>query len=37
MPRMSASTGGRPLVIDLDGTLVTAHSYKKQACPTFNR
>jgi hypothetical protein len=29
--------GGRPLVIDLDGTLVTAHSYKKQACPTFNR
>ena len=27
----------RPLVIDLDATLVTSHSEKDQARPTFNR
>jgi hypothetical protein len=25
----------RPLVIDLDATLITAHSGKEQAAPTF--
>jgi hypothetical protein len=28
---------GRPLVIDADATLVTAHSEKEQAAPTFKR
>ncbi|MCP9492057.1 MAG: IS1380 family transposase [Solirubrobacteraceae bacterium MAG38_C4-C5] len=28
---------GRPLVIDVDATLVTAHSDKQQAAPTFKR
>lgn len=28
---------GRPLVIDVDATLVTAHSEKEQAAPTFKR
>ena len=28
---------GLPLIIDLDGTLVTAHSEKEQAAPTFKR
>ena len=27
----------RPLVIDVDATLVTAHSEKEQAAPTFKR
>lgn len=29
--------GTRPLVIDVDATLVTAHSEKEQATPTFKR
>lgn len=29
--------GTRPLVIDVDATLVTAHSEKEQAAPTFKR
>ena len=29
--------GRRPLVIDVDATLVTAHSEKEQAAPTFKR
>ena len=33
----TASTPRRPLVIDLDATLVTAHSEKEQAAPTFKR
>jgi hypothetical protein len=28
---------GKPLVIDVDATLVTAHSEKEQAAPTFKR
>src|SRR5205085_1186046 len=28
---------GNPLVIDVDATLVTAHSEKEQAAPTFKR
>jgi hypothetical protein len=28
---------GRPLIIDVDATLVTAHSDKQQAAPTFKR
>ncbi len=30
-------TAARPLVIDIDGVLVTAHSEKEQAAPTFKR
>lgn len=30
-------TANRPLVIDVDATLVTAHSDKEQAAPTFKR
>jgi hypothetical protein len=30
-------TAARPLVIDVDATLVTAHSEKEQAAPTFKR
>ena len=29
--------GARPLIIDVDATLVTAHSDKQGAAPTFNR
>jgi hypothetical protein len=32
-----ARDGARPLVIDVDATLVTAHSDKEQARPTFKR
>jgi hypothetical protein len=28
---------GRPLIVDVDATLVTAHSEKEQAAPTFKR
>lgn len=31
------SDADRPLVVDLDATLVTAHSDKEQAAPTFKR
>jgi len=30
-------TAGKPLVIDVDATLVTAHSEKEHAAPTFKR
>ena len=30
-------TAARPLVVDADGVLVTAHSEKEQAAPTFKR
>jgi hypothetical protein len=30
-------TAARPLVVDVDGVLVTAHSDKEQAAPTFKR
>jgi hypothetical protein len=30
-------TAARPLVIDVDGVLVIAHSEKEQAAPTSNR
>jgi hypothetical protein len=32
-----AATAAAPLVIDVDATLVTAHSEKEQAAPTFKR
>jgi hypothetical protein len=32
-----ATDAGSPLIIDLDATLVTAHSDKEQAAPTFKR
>ena len=34
-PRTTAVDAATPLVIDLDATLVTAHSEKEQAAPTF--
>ena len=37
MPRTTASTRDSPLIVDLDATLVTAHSEKEQAAPTFKR
>jgi hypothetical protein len=33
----SGTNAGRPLVIDVDATLVTAHSEKQGAAPTFKR
>ena len=36
-PPTTAPTPGRPLVIDVDATLVTAHSEKEGAAPTFKR
>ena len=36
-PPTTASTPRQPLVIDLDATLVTAHSEKERAAPTFKR
>ena len=36
-PRTTASSAGAPLVIDIDATLVTAHSDKEGAAPTFKR
>ena len=35
--RTTAPTRTRPLIIDLDATLVTAHSDKEGAAPTFKR
>lgn len=32
-----AATAGDPVVIDLDASLITAHSEKQQAAPTFKR
>ena len=36
-PPTTASTPTAPLVIDIDATLVTAHSEKEHAAPTFKR
>ena len=36
-PRTTTSTAPQPLVIDVDATLVTAHSEKEQAAPTFKK
>ncbi|MDN5686386.1 MAG: IS1380 family transposase [Brachybacterium sp.] len=33
----AAASAKKPLVIDLDATLITAHSEKEQAAPTFKR
>jgi hypothetical protein len=35
--RDSGVDAAAPLVIDIDATLVTSHSEKEQAAPTFNR
>ncbi len=36
-PRITAADAAAPLIIDLDATLVTAHSDKENAAPTFKR
>ena len=37
MPPTTTSTRSDPMMIDLDATLVTAHSEKEHAAPTFKR
>ena len=37
MPPTTAIDAAAPLVIDIDATLVTAHSEKEHAAPTFKR
>jgi hypothetical protein len=37
MPPPAAVSAADPLVVDLDAILVTAHSEKEYAAPTFNR
>lgn len=36
-PPDAAASAAAPLIIDADATLVTAHSEKEQAAPTFKR